>query len=65
VILAFGLGVILAVPVILWIRTRLYSDKPVPLWVTILQDLGLALLLVYCLGLITASGPMPGIYGQF
>lgn len=65
VILAFGLGVILAVPVIPWIRTRLCLEKSVSLWITILQDVGLGLLLVYCLGLIAATGPMPGIYGQF
>lgn len=65
VILAFIIGIILAVPIIPWVKSRIGLDKGEPLWFTIIRDLGLALLLIYCLGLITASGPMPGIYGGF
>lgn len=63
--LAYIIGFALALPLIPWLKSKICEGKVQPMWTRILQDLGLLLVLVYCLGLIAASGPMPGIYGQF
>lgn len=63
--LAYLAGILFAVPFIPWLRSRIKLAKVPSVWTTILRDIGLLLVLVYCLGLIAASGPMPGIYGQF
>ena len=63
--LAFIFGIAFALPVIPWLKSRFSGDKIPLLWATVAKDIGLLLLLVYCLGLIAAGGPMPGIYGQF
>jgi len=58
-------GIMFAVPLIPWLKSHINSEKISPLGIRILRDIGLGLILIYCLGLIAASGPMPGIYGQF
>jgi len=63
--IAFILGAILAVPLIPWIKSQFGLDKVEPSWFTVVRDLCLVVLLIYCLGLITSNGPMPGIYGAF
>ncbi|HSN94179.1 MAG TPA: MBOAT family O-acyltransferase [Anaerolineaceae bacterium] len=63
--IAYVVGIFFAIPFISWLQFRFQSGKVLPLGVRILFDIGLALILIYCLGLIAASGPMPGIYGQF
>jgi len=65
VLIAYIAGIFFAVPFIPWIKSRSKSKKVTPLFMRILRDIGLVLILIYCLGLIAASGPMPGIYGQF
>ena len=63
--LAYLAGILFAVPFIPWLRSRIKLSMIPSVWTTIAKDIGLLLVLVYCLGLIAASGPMPGIYGQF
>ena len=65
VIIAYVAGILFAFPLIPWLKSHINSEKISPLGIRILRDIGLGLILIYCLGLIAASGPMPGIYGQF
>lgn len=69
VIIAAFIGILFSLPVYPWLKNKLetkMSQSNMWYWaVNVISIVLLILLLVYCIGMIVYSGPLPGVYDKF